>query len=471
MEKRAILCIFMCLILVFSLLVPASATQADMSVSNGCHTLDAAQAYLGQERIATNCSAAIVYERNSDTLVYAWNIDTPVYPASLVKIMTAWLAIENGNPADVVSVKEEVLASVPFDAVTCDLVAGEVLTVQDLLYCMMVASANDAAAVLADHIAGDQEVFVQWMNERAQQLGCISTVFTNVHGIHNDLQVTTARDMAKILDAAMDNESFAELFGTVNYTVPATNMSAVRNLVTGNYMISNENKDSVQIYYDGRVTGGRTGVTEDGLRCIAVSAEQGELSVISIVAGCESVYEDDGYTVRVYGGYNETELLLDHTFDGNRSGLIISKDQAMLQCRVINGDSMVVLGSDRSVYAMLPEGFRSEQLDFRYSHTGESFHAPIEKGAVVSQLEIWNGGQCIAQAELYAMNSVGDISDYIKEQAPTAEDNLALTIFLAVVLSLLGAFGILVLTRYILANLHSGVGKRGKKGTSHRRRG
>jgi len=290
-----------------------------------------------------------------------------------------------------------------------------------------------------------------------------------VHGIHDDAQVTTARDVAKILNAAMENEQFAQLFCTINYTVPATNRSAARNLITGNYLISNENKDSVRIYYDGRVTGGRTGVANDGTRCIATTAESGELSVISVVLGAKSVYHEDGYSVSVFGGYNETSKLLDHTFDGHRSGQVISKDQAIVQCRVINGDSMVVLGSDRSVYTMLPEGFETKQLDYRYSHSGESFHAPIEKGTVLSKLEIWNGQQCIAQADLYAMNGVGEITDYIKEQAPTVEDHLGLTIFLTVILSLAGAAGILVLIRYILANLHYGTRKRPGRRKSYRR--
>lgn len=468
MKKSAILLILLCCVMVFGS-ISVAANTGDMSVTNGSHTLDAAYAYLGQQRLVDNCSAAIVYERNSDTLVYAWNVDAPVYPASLVKIMTAWLALERGNLADVVAVREEVLATVPEDAVSCDLLPDEVLTVQDLLYCMMVASGNDAAAVLADHVAGDQQTFVDWMNACAKQIGCTGTYFTNVHGIHDDAQVTTARDVARILKAAMENQQFAELFCTVNYTVPATNRSAARYLVTGNYLISNENKDSVQIYYDGRVTGGRTGVADDGTRCIAATAESGELSVISVVLGSTSKYHNDGYSVSVFGGYNETSRLLDYTFDGNRSGQIISKDQAVTQCRVINGDSMVVLGSDRSVFTMLPEGFTTQQLDYRYSHTGENFHAPIEKGDVISKLEIWNGTQCIAQADLYAMNSVDDITNYIKEQAPTADSNLALTIFLTVVLSLLAAAALLVVIRYALANLHSGPRKRSNSRRSHRR--
>lgn len=469
MKKSAIFSILLC----FTLLLGAFsviATENDMSVSNGCHTLDAAYAYLGQQRLVDNCSAAIVFERNSDTLVYAWNVDAPVYPASLVKIMTALIALERGNLADVVAVKENVLATVPADAVSCDLQPDEVLTLQDLLYCMMVASGNDAAAVLADFVAGDQQTFVGWMNARAQEIGCSATNFTNVHGIHDDAQVTTARDIAKILNVALENEQFSELFCTVNYTVPATNRSAARNLVTGNYLISNENKDSVRIYYDGRVTGGRTGVAEDGSRCIATTAESGELSVITVVLGAASKYHEDGYSVSVFGGYNETSKLLDYTFDGHRSGQIVSKDQAIVQCRVINGDSMVVLGSDRSVFTMLPEGFTTDQLDYRYSHTGENFYAPIEKGTVLSKLEIWNGTQCIAQTDLYAMNSVDDIADYIKEQAPTTEDNLALTIVLVILLSLVGAAGVLIVIRYTLAKLPSGSRKRGKRKSIRRSR-
>ena len=136
---------------------------------------------------------------------------------------------------DVIVVKENVLATVPISAVSVDLQVDELVTLEDLLYCMMVASANDAAAVIAEHISGDISAFVTEMNQRAAQIGCTDTVFTNVHGLHDDDQYTTARDIAKILAVASENTLFMDVFSAVEYDMPATNKTDARNLVSGNY--------------------------------------------------------------------------------------------------------------------------------------------------------------------------------------------------------------------------------------------
>jgi D-alanyl-D-alanine carboxypeptidase (penicillin-binding protein 5/6) len=281
----------------------------------------------------------------------------------------------------------------------------EVLTVEDLLYCMMVGSGNDAAAVLADHVCGSQADFVVKMNEYAQALGCSGTVFTNVHGLHDDKQYTTARDVAKILAAAIKNEVFCSVFQALKYTVPATNKSEARSLVTGNYLM-NQNQDSVEIYYDSRVTGGRTGVDSSGRRCIAATAELSGMQMISIVMGSKSEYREDGYTVQVFGGYKETSALLDAAFAGFKAVQVIHPNQAVIQCRVENGDSDVVLGAKEAIYTVLPQDVDSSDLNYRYTNIGTGFEAPIEKGQLLSMLEIWSGNTCLGQVELFALNAV-----------------------------------------------------------------
>ena len=405
MKKARWLCIFLCIVLVLGCYSLPAAAAPDDSVVNGSYSLDASSPVLGTEQAVSNMQAAIVYERSGQTLMYAWNPDEPVYPSSLVKIMTAMLVIQNSAMDQVVTVSQNALSSVPSDAVSCDLVADEVITVQDLLYCMMVGSANDAAAVLAENVMGTQQAFVDKMNHTASEIGCTGTNFVNVHGLHHEQQYSTARDLAKILNAAMELELFREIFGTVEYTVPATNKSEARELFSGNYLISGE----VEIYFDSRVTGGRTGIAADGTRCIASSAEQNGLSLITVVLGSESQFEDDGYTVKVFGSYSETSALLDMGFTGFARTQVLYKDQALKQCTVLNGASDVVLGSSVEVSAVLPYDITPDQLSYRYDDlTG--FSAPIKKGDVLSSLEIWHDNICIAKTELYAMNSVDEIA-------------------------------------------------------------
>ncbi len=409
MKKIAIFCTF---ILIFSLFnfsavnvaladdIDFVAENSDASVIRGCHSLDGQAALLGTGQLTENVQAAFLYEANSDTVMYAWNADAQMYPASLVKVLTALIAVENGNMDAPVTVTQSAVDSVPYNAVSADLVAGEVMTLKDLLYCLLVDSANDAAAVIAEHISGSQTAFVSEMNVYAQQLGCSSTQFMNVHGLHDASQYTTARDAARIMKAAIENDVLKEIFATTNYTVAATNMSEARELTSGNSMMD---KGSY-LYYDARVIAGRTGVTEDGTRCFASVAESNGMRLISVVMGSESIYEEDGYTAISVGGYKETKTLLDAGFTGYKSVQILYADQALIQCKVADGTSDVVLGPNVSLSTVLPEDISKTDLDFRY--TNNIFSAPLQAGDIISSVQIWYGGICVAEAELCAMNTV-----------------------------------------------------------------
>lgn len=411
MKKFGVICMMCSFILCFSLF-PFTAAASEIldqnsnaaEIANSCWSIDADTALLGTEQRVKNVKAAFLYEANSQTLMYAWNADEPMYPASLVKIMTALIAVERGSLTDSVTVTESAISSVPYDAVSAELLAGEVLSLEDLLYCLLVSSANDAAVVIAEHISGSQSAFVEEMNRYAQELGCTGTRFINAHGLHDDAQYITARDAVRILDAAMRNETFRTVFTAVNYVVAATNKSEERELTSGNYLMDTASK----LYYDARVIGGRTGVTQDGRRCLAAAAENNGMLLISVVMGAESVYQEDGYSAISIGGYKETSSLLDAGFVGYKSAQILFANQTLRQCKVTDGDSDVVIGPQLSVSTVLPENVSASDLSFRYSD--EDFKAPIEAGQRLSNVTIWHGNTCVAQADLYAMNSVRSVS-------------------------------------------------------------
>lgn len=405
MRKFCAFFLALCLLAVFILNVNTVSGEENVNntVTNGAYSLDGAIPLLGSDRLVSNVQSAVVYETKSQTLMYAFNADEQVSPASLVKILTALIVAERADLNDVITVTEEVLNTVASDAVSADLAAGEVLTVEDLLYCMMVGSANDAAAVLAEHTLGSQTAFVAEMNRYAVELGCKQTNFTNVHGLHDDLQYTTARDMARILAKAMENEIFSRVFGTIHYTVPASNLSIERKLATGNYLMNN---DDVKIYYDSRVTGGRTAVTSSGFRSIATSAENNGMQLISIVLGSQSVYKDDGYTVQIFGGYNETSMLLNAGFEGFEAKQIVYAGQTMEQYPVTIGTSDVVVGAVDSVFSVLPSEVGTADLDYRLVKKSDSITAPVEKGQMLATLEVWYGSSCVGHTELCALNSV-----------------------------------------------------------------
>jgi len=408
-------CLYLLMMALLFTVQPVNASKEPPTINQNvsCYSLDAVNSILGKEELIENADSIVVYEVNSNTLMYGWNADEQVYPASLVKIMSGLIVAEEGNMDEVVTVKESVLSEIPSDAATTGLQPDEVISVKDLYYCMMVSSANDAAAVLADHIYGSQSAFIKRMNEYAVELGCSGTNFVNAHGLHDEQQYTTARDIGKILVAALENEIFREAFGTEKYTVNPTNKSEVRYLVTGNYLMS---MDDVEYYYDSRVNGGRTGVTNNGYRNIAVSANSGSMDLICILTGAESTLADNG-RVDVFGGYTETTDLLDMCFDNYQVAQVIYDGQVLTQMPVGDGECDVVLGPNSNVLAVLPDNAKTTDLTYRYPVGAMDLTAPISKGDQISNVEVWYKTMCVAQSDLYAMNDV----DVVQIQASTQE--------------------------------------------------
>ncbi len=437
MKKRSIISLVLCLLLLTSVLFPPVSAEetTDISVENGCHSVDGKMPLLGSAQLIENGQACVLFENVSDTIMYAWNADEPVYPASLVKIMTAWLAVEQGTMTDAVTVSAGAIASLPQGIISISLQPNEVISVESLLYGLLLGSANDAAVVLAEHIAGSEAAFVAMMNERAQELGCTGTAFTDCHGLDGS-QRSTARDIARILAAAMENEQFRTIFTTTNFTVPATNLSGTRYLVTGNYLMDSESL----LYYDGRVTGGRTGVNATGERCIAVTAESGNMELISVIINASDTLASDGYSIGIVGGYHETTELLDNAA-GYRVAQVIYDGQALKQIQIEQADSDLVIGPKVSVSTVLPEGAKISELTYRYFDVTDAMRVPVEKDALVSRVEVWHGALPVAQVDLFAMNSVRSavINDLPEdENAPSVVSKILKVLLIVVVVIVLG---------------------------------
>lgn len=418
--------------------------QTNAAVTNGCHTLDAATTYLGSKILTDNVSAAVVYETNSDTLMYAQNADEKMYPSSLTKVLTALIAVEKGKLDDVITIRQDVLDTVPYYAASAELVAGEKISLSDLLYCMMVGSANDAAAVIATHICGTQDAFVQEMNNYASSLGCTNTQFVNVHGLHDQQQYTTARDMARIVAAAVENEAFLTYFSAVRYDVPPTNKSELRELSSGNFLM---NIDNMQIYFDARVTGGRTGVTEDGLRCMATLAQQDTMQLICVVMGSKDTFADDGKNLS-YGSFKETSALLDAALNGYKVVQILHEGQILKQCQVMNGQNDVILGALSPSYSVLPVNVTVSDLSYQFADIAPQFEVPIASGQQLSRVEVWYGSLCVGQTDLVALNSVQPIA--VQQQLEvTAGNNNRINITVVVIVSIvIGAVVLLLILRF-----------------------
>ena len=409
---------------------PAISVSSNTSVLSGSHSLDAAQSLMGSGKILKTAGAAILYEINSDTMVYSWNPDTQLEPASLVKVMTALLAIERGNLEDSITISANAVASLP-QTMTPEFKVGEIVTLEQMLYCMMVGSSNEAALIIAHHIAGSQQGFHVLMNRRAQELGCTNTNFTNANGLVDENQYSTARDMVKVLREAIKHEFFMEIFSEIRYTLPATNLHEARYYNTTNYMVT----DETQIYYDRRVTGGRTGVTNDRRRSLIVTAESRGLSYIAVVMDAIPTFDANGYTPIRFGSYEEIKDLLNLGFQGYAIKQVISENDILDQYPVTNGDSQVVVGPVYSASAVLPEDIRMDQLTVRYQFPISPFTAPVVSGPLNNTVQFWYKNICVAEAPIEIKNDVRVFTQ--KVELTYAETDAVVNTALAVVGTLL----------------------------------
>lgn len=450
MKKICLICAVLSLLVTsFYAPLPASAEQTDMSVVNGCNTVDAAVTLSDEGRLTETARAVILYELKSNTMLYALNPDERIYPTSMVKMMTALVAIENAPLTDEVTVTRSALNSVAIGSVSAGLKAGEVLTLGDLLYCAMVASANDASAVIAEYIGGNQSAFVQMMNDKAAELGCRGTHYGNPLGLHDEQTYTTARDLCRITEIALENEVFKTLFTTAKYTVPETNKSPERTITTTNsMMVESGNKK----YPDSRVTGGKTGATNQGGRCIVLTAESADMEILCIVMGAEPTVEEDGSLSR-FGSFEESKELLDFAFGEFEYRQIFFDGQSISQYPVAGGANDVVTKPADSASTVLPKDIDLTALRWVYQQTGGTINAPVQQGSKLGTVQVWYGEKCLAQTEMVAMHDVPVKTAPVVPEKPlgivSGENGTLVLIIVGIIVGILVVgFVVLLVIRY-----------------------
>jgi D-alanyl-D-alanine carboxypeptidase (penicillin-binding protein 5/6) len=246
---------------------------------------------IGQESVEHNsvAEAAGVFNTATNTITYAQNIYERMYPASTTKILTAYLAIKYGNLSDVVTISDNAV-NLASDSSKCGLQAGDQMTLQDLLYGLMLRSGNDAAIAIAEHISGSVEAFVDLMNQEAQQLGATGSHFMNPNGLPDENHYTTVYDLYLIFQKALQDETFYQLISTSSYTTNYT--AADGSAKTQDWSSTNQYKTGESKLPDGfTLVGGKTGTTGDAGFCLVLLTDNaGGQPVISIVlkADCKS---------------------------------------------------------------------------------------------------------------------------------------------------------------------------------------
>lgn len=320
--------------------------------------------------------AAILVETSTSKILYEKNAYEKMYPASTTKVLTAILVLENCQLDEMATVSHNAVYSLPNGYVNASLIEGEEMSVKDLMYALMVKSANDAAIVLAEHVGGSVQGFADMMNEKAKELGCKNTHFVNPNGIHDDNHYTTAYDLYLMANYGMKNPIFRKYVSTVSYTLPATNKYSGNDRIclTTNDLLKRNSK-----YYNENAIGIKTGHTTEAKNCLIAGAEKNDVELISVVL--HSGTNKEGLSVR----YVDTNKLFDYGFNEFKFTDFVITNDVIQNIEIENGTketkNLDLLASD-TLNAYINTDTNLENLEPNVT-LNENIQAPIKQNDIL----------------------------------------------------------------------------------------
>jgi D-alanyl-D-alanine carboxypeptidase len=346
--------------------------------------------------------SAILVDMNTGAVLFEKNADEARYPASLTKVLTAIVALENvASPDTEMYSSKEALKGVISGGMHIFIWDDEVLKFYDLLHALLIPSANDAANIIAHNTFGDTQAFISRMNERARELGAVNTRFTNPSGLHQAGHSTTARDMSILARHAMSFDLFREIAGKTDYLMSPTNRHAQWDeLHTSNTFLYAESE------YFTKVTGVKTGYTDSAGFTLIASAQnnQGmELLAVTMGAGSRSATNRDARTLLEYGFQNFEPVAVVNAGDFLTKTSIPGADEHL----------SLLFSKDLSLLKR-----KDESLALSYElKLDDNLAAPVSAGQVVGSADYFNDGILVASVPVEAAGDVGlEIDDRNSER-------------------------------------------------------
>ena len=352
---------------------------------------------------------AILIDANTGVTIYEKNSHEKLYPASITKIMTAYLACKYGKFDDTLTASHNAIYGIGQGSSIIGIKEGEQISFLDGLYGIMMESANEVCMMVAEHIDGTVEKFVERMNKQAQDWGCKDTHFNNPHGFHDVDHYTTPYDMSLIAFNAIKDENFSKIWGTVDHTIPANNKSPQRFLHNKDKML----KPTSDYYYQYAI-GGKTGFHDDAKNTLVTCAEKDGVKLISVVM------KANGYNQ----AYTDSKTLLDYGFSVYKDNKVYTAGtytdkipvyQTYLSEDYNVGELNVTVAGD--VSAKLPSFVSANDvktkavIDYGKDNNANKIYAPIKEGDKVGTMEFTYKDKTIATADITASNSVESKSD------------------------------------------------------------
>lgn len=367
--------------------------------------------YAEESSLNVDSPVALLMDLKTGKILYEKDIDKKVYPASLTKIMTAIIVLENCDLNDIATVSYDAVMTLSSGYVTANLQVGEELTIEQLLYVLMVGSSNDAAIVLAENMSGSVENFAEIMNEKAKEIGCTSTNFVNPNGAHDENHYSTARDLSLIAKYAMQNETFRNIVNTTSYKLPITNKydKEDRLFTTTNSLLMLNNNDRADNYYYKYATGIKTGFTTPAGNCLIASANKGDLELLTVVLGAGQT--KDGLSSR----YIDTKKMFEYGYSNYTLRQVLKSGDVVQTVNINNATRETkkldaVIENDVSVLIKMEN--RNETL-LPETHMNENLKAPIKKGDKIGTITYTVEGITYTE-NLLAKNDVKKSKLFIK---------------------------------------------------------
>ncbi|HEX3027381.1 MAG TPA: D-alanyl-D-alanine carboxypeptidase family protein [Clostridia bacterium] len=349
--------------------------------------------------VPVTCNAVYLVNSDTGTVVYEKNAHEKIYPASITKIMTALVTVKQlkDNLSKTVTVEQEDIDALSgTSSSTSGLSVGENLTVEQLLYCMMLPSGNDAAVVLARVVGGSEGSFVRMMNDEAKSIGATNTHYVNPHGLHDPSQYTTAYDTYLISREAMKDDKLAKIVDTTTYNMPKTNKNDARILTNRNGLIN-----PVSSYYYKYVRGIKTGTTSQAGACLASYAEKDGYTYYCIAMGGT---ENNGAN----SAFSTSKALYKWVFGNFQVSALLSQNDPQAEVKVElawNIDS-VLLVPDSQLNALVPDTFSQKDVTVKPVNKPASVKAPLKKGQKVCRADVFLSGKKMGTVNLVSSKDI-----------------------------------------------------------------
>ena len=362
---------------------------------------DSSVTALASNSPALDATAALLVSPDSGMVLYSKNADQKRYPASTTKIMTALLTLENVSNLDETVTSEAVdFENVTADSSNAGILLGEQVTVRDLLYALMLPSANEAAYMLARHVGGSWEQFVDMMNDRAAELGCTGTHFCNPCGLHEEDHYTTAYDLYLIAKEAMKDATFRDIVSTVQHRMAKTNLHEERIIYTTNQLIFS----SFQPWSYANCLGIKTGHTSQAGNCFVGYAEYGDAKLFSVVLGCSDSSKE---YPSVAASFTDTKKLCQWGFENFTSKTLARQGEEVTYTKVkLSTDTnQLLLTAKADVVALLPKDLDVKALEL-VEDIPEEVKAPVKAGDPIGTATYRYNGTDYGTVELVALNDI-----------------------------------------------------------------